>query len=418
MIKKGIILLLATLLCWPLYGQTTRMQLKQGLQQQETVPFQLISNLIIIPVQVNQSQPLYFIVDTGVKNTIITQLFSSDTLTLHTARKVEILGHGDGDPLEAYESLDNRLDIGRIYGDSMKINVMMQDIFQLSNQLGKRIHGIIGYDLLKDFAVLINYDKQRLRFFLPGNTNRWWLRWFYKELPLELYRQKPYVQIGVQIGPGEDTIQANMLIDTGSSESLWIFEHSHPGFYIPEKKKYIYLGKGLNGNIFGWRSRIARSFFGPYEITSPIVAFPDSNAIRYDALRTDRHGTIGADILHRFNIMIDYSNERLFIQRNGLFREPFRYNSTGMVLVASQPGIPLYSIGYIRESSPAETAGLQKGDQLISLNGQSATGKPLDEINKQLNAIRPGQRVRVEIMREGRIERVMFRAEAVIGNND
>ena len=36
------------------------------------IPFQLHSNLIIVPVRINESDTLYFILDTGVSNTIIT----------------------------------------------------------------------------------------------------------------------------------------------------------------------------------------------------------------------------------------------------------------------------------------------------------------------------------------------------------
>ncbi len=48
------------------------------------IPFQLHSNLIIVPVQINQSDTLYFILDTGVSNTIITDptLFVKSRLRL------------------------------------------------------------------------------------------------------------------------------------------------------------------------------------------------------------------------------------------------------------------------------------------------------------------------------------------------
>ena len=43
-----------------------------GNRQWTRIPFQLHSNLIIIPVQINGSDTLRFILDTGVSSTIIT----------------------------------------------------------------------------------------------------------------------------------------------------------------------------------------------------------------------------------------------------------------------------------------------------------------------------------------------------------
>src|SRR5690606_1669549 len=61
-----------------------------------TFPFKLVHNLIIIPVQINDSQPLNFILDSGVKNTLITRLNYSDSLSLNEAGRISIQGLGSG----------------------------------------------------------------------------------------------------------------------------------------------------------------------------------------------------------------------------------------------------------------------------------------------------------------------------------
>src|SRR3978361_1032011 len=63
------------------------------------IPFQLHSNLIIVPVRINESDTLQFILDTGVSNTIITDpsAFRKHPLTL--ARKVKLAGAGEGSSL-------------------------------------------------------------------------------------------------------------------------------------------------------------------------------------------------------------------------------------------------------------------------------------------------------------------------------
>ena len=69
-----------------------------------TIDFKSASNLIIIPVIINESDTLNFILDTGVRFPIITELPFVDKLNLNYMRPVEISGLGEGESLTAYRS--------------------------------------------------------------------------------------------------------------------------------------------------------------------------------------------------------------------------------------------------------------------------------------------------------------------------
>ena len=80
------------------------------------IPFQLHSNLIIVPVQINQSDTLYFILDTGVSNTIITDpdAFREKPLTL--TRKIKLSGAGGGGQSDCFYSHKQQSEYGRSQG--------------------------------------------------------------------------------------------------------------------------------------------------------------------------------------------------------------------------------------------------------------------------------------------------------------
>lgn len=411
-----LLLLLPFCLTGHLHAQQANMRIKKGPGDHATVSFEFVNNLIIIPVRINQSDPMYFILDSGVRNTMITRLFAEDTLNINEAEKVDIMGHGTGQALKAYRSTNNTVDIGRVHGENFSINVLLQDIFHLSSQLGKKVHGIIGYDLLRHFIVHVNYQSRQLKFYPRENFDKWWVRWFYDTYPIEVYNEKPYIKMWVQMRKDSPRVPVNMLIDTGSSETLWLFERTNSLLTIPERKEKLFIGRGLNGNIFGWRSRIFKLGIGGRELRDPIVAFPDTVSVRYDALREGRNGTIGADILHRFNLILDYSNKKIYMRRNSNFPRAFRHNTTGIVLYAEVPGLPIYKIRHVRQKSNASRSGLKRGDQIIRLNGKYAVEHSLEEMNKFLNKVEPGEKISLLIMREAVEKKVRFKAEDIIGS--
>jgi hypothetical protein len=74
-----------------------------------TIKFKSSSNLIIIPVTINESDTLNFILDTGVRYPIITELPFVNKLNLNYLMPVEIKGLGEGIELTAYRSANNTM---------------------------------------------------------------------------------------------------------------------------------------------------------------------------------------------------------------------------------------------------------------------------------------------------------------------
>lgn len=94
--------------------------------------FKLINNLIVIPVKINESDTLHFILDSGVQNMLITELSVGDKLQVNYLKEIELSGLGSGEKLMAYASPNNNFNISGIIGHHQDLLILKEDIFHLS----------------------------------------------------------------------------------------------------------------------------------------------------------------------------------------------------------------------------------------------------------------------------------------------
>ncbi|MBT8324968.1 MAG: PDZ domain-containing protein [Winogradskyella sp.] len=404
-----------------------------GAEKSKKVRFKLINNLIIVPVEVNGIN-LSFVLDTGVSKAILFNLVNTDSLKIKNVEVINLRGLGGDGAIEALKSKNNLFRFGNAINVNQDIFVVFDSSINFTPRLGVQVHGIIGYDLFKDFVVEINYSSKYIRlhkhgFYKPRKSKKW------QTIGLNLYNSKPYLDAEVVIDSVSKPVK--LLIDSGGSDALWLFEDEDSGI-MPNEDKFFddFLGKGLSGAVFGRRSKIETFKLGDYQLRDINVAFPDSLSINVARQYKDRSGSIAGNLLKRFNFFIDYKNERIELKKNGNFKAPFYYNNSGIVL--EQRGVrvvrekfrtnsydimrssqndtatnldaivtysislkPAYEIVELRESSNAKASGLMIGDVLASVNGKPAHQFSLQEIN-EIFYDKEGKRITLNIERDGK----------------
>lgn len=333
-------------------------------------PFKFINNLIIIPVIINDSDTLHFILDTGLSTTIMTELSMGDTLSLMYSRQVKLKGLGEGEPVDAIHSYGNIFYISGIKGINQDLLILLQNVFNLSSIFGTRVHGLMGYNIFRNFIVEIDYHHKIISFHNPEYYKPRRKRKRTITLPLTIHNTKPYL-VGTIILADNTEVPVKLLLDTGASHALWLDTKSHPGLKFPEKVADSYLGKGLSGDIYGKLGKIHGFSLGGFFFSSPIVAFPDSASVGNSSGLDDRNGSLGSEILRRFHVIIDYPNKQITFTPNNNFKNPFKLNRSGIDLEAPIPELPYYIISNIRKESPADRAGLKKGDELQYINNKN-----------------------------------------------
>ncbi|MFD2244877.1 aspartyl protease family protein [Pontibacter ruber] len=360
------------------------------------IPFKLVHNLIIIPLRINDSGELNFILDTGVKNTLITRLYYSDSLNLNEASKVTIQGLGSGYSIEALFSNGNNLFMNGIKGDNHQVYVLLEDVFNLSLRMGMPVHGIIGCDIFKNFIVKINYSNKVLTLYRPDTVLKKPKRG--EEYPLTIENDKAYLQAQVRQYNG-DPLDVKLVIDTGASHSLSLYLPSDQRLALPPKVMEAYLGRGLSGDISGKIGRINSFVLGRYELQDLPTSYPDEEAIKVALSLSNRNGNLGSEILKRFTVIFDYPHQRMTLIPNRKYKEPFHYNMAGFELSTPLPGTNFYVISYVVKDSPAQSIGVKAGDQLLNINGRDCKEYTLNEL-LELFESKPGRKLKMKLRRD------------------
>jgi hypothetical protein len=352
-----------------------------------------------------------------------------DSVGLKNIKSFYLYGLGGDGRIEALKSTQNIFKIGNARLQNKDLYVVYDQSINFTPRLGVLIHGIIGYDIFKDFIVEINYSSKFIRLYKRQTFHRELTKW--NRLDLELYNKKPYLK--TSIVNGGNKIYVKLLIDTGSGDALWLFKNYEQGIEPNQDKVFNdFLGKGLSGSIYGLRSKIEVFNFGTYRFENANVAYPDSMSIDTSMIYKGRNGSLGGDILKRFNYYIDYQGGQIFFRRNKNFKDPFTYNNSGIVIehngimfvkesiqlksqqrsteystVRIDPVVryitriqPVYQIVEVRPTSNAYKKGIRKGDVLIAVNNRLAYEYNLEDINKIFHD-RKGKTIRLRIKRNG-----------------
>ena len=416
--------------------------LQKGIQ--DKINFKFIHNLIVIPVEINGTE-LSFLLDTGISKPIIFNFYNlTEKLQINQTERIYLRGLGEGESVEALRSRSNIFKIGNAVNVNQDLYAIFDPDLNFAPQLGIPIHGIIGYDFLKDFVVEINYSKKHLKIFDPDNNNLKKCKKC-KSLPLEFHNNKPYILASIEtLGV---TKQVKLLIDSGGSDSLWLFEDKE--IAIPDKYFHDFLGRGLSGSVYGKRAKIDKLLIADFELKKVNVAFPDSTAIFLAKKIKDRNGSLGGEVLKRFKIVFDYPSNKITLRKNGFFKNPFYYNKSGITLehigvrvikeldrsfktlgfnkgskTLGSTSIFLYdsykfslasafTIVELRENSPAQKAGLQIGDVILSINNKEAHTYSLQKVT-QLFYGEDGKRIKLLIDRKGVQMKFQFKLESLL----
>jgi hypothetical protein len=380
--------------------ETLGLHFKSKNQKSVTLEFQLYNNLIIIPIQINDSEKLNFVLDTGVGYTLITEPSLLTQMKMNCLRKVKVSGSGTGSELQGCIVQAQNINIkGGIVSKNHNLIILEEDILHLSSYAGIKIHGLIGYDLFSRFVVKIDYMNQSLTLIRPD---------VYIHKPkkkeevfaMSIEQMKPYVQAEAIIRNQVNKLTSlKLILDTGAGHSLSLEAGTHPDIVVPEKNVPSYLGMTLNGSVEGAIGRIEKFKLGSFELPKVITSFPDSSSMRFLRNLGERHGNVGCGVLRRFHLTFDYPHNRLILRPNRSFKEPFEFNTSGLELSASGEDFKTYSIGSIRKGSPAEEAGLQRGDTIIAIDDSFANDLKMSEIYKILNK-KEGKRTALFVKRK------------------
>ncbi|MDO5655675.1 MAG: PDZ domain-containing protein [Flavobacteriaceae bacterium] len=363
--------------------------------------FTEVNNLIVIPAILNGDTHLNLILDTGSPYTLLIDFDYTNDISIKKGRQMTIGGLGQGFELQAYDSRFNHLKIAAATRDDTHLILILDSKLKLSKYLGMPVHGIIGFDIMKDFVVEIDYPAKQITFyqhnFFYEKKKRKISR--FEKIPLEFHQRKPYIR-GSIISENIQIDSARFLVDTGGWDAVWWFKNSKPNLQIPARHIADTLGISINGPVTGFRSKTDRFILHHFEFEKPTTSFPDSASLTNAVTFEGRNGSVGGEILRRFHVIFDYKNQNMFIRPNKNFKDDFYYNMSGIKLQKTYTLLPFLEIVYVRPGSPAYHAGIKPGDFVTSVNGNEIEEGELGWVNALFKS-KPGKKITISLLRNG-----------------
>lgn len=341
----------------PVVGATTR-----SVPTRAEFPMKWIGGLVVVQAD-DEGGPWNFLIDTGSSATLVSPEFAirrrsrqanpePGTVWLRDAAGIAI-------PVESV--LLDKVDFGP--ANFSNVRALVFDCSVISDHLGIRIDGVLGFNLFADARLTLDYPGRRI--VMSALNDEAPLRG--SVMPFTKQNGVPFIDATI----GSQSILA--LIDSGSDGSL----NLDPAgvdlrFAVPPRRGTL-IGT-LHGNhrqILGRLSDTLR--VGDFSLDMPI---------------TDLSGqltSIGGEILHHFEITFDQSTEQVAFYRpnaEAAIPSPAKMSSG----VSFSKVRAYWRVTAVAPNSPAAREGFNEGDLVIRINGEPVEDWDLNRYNELIDA--------------------------------
>lgn len=182
------------------------------------VGFNSQSNQVAVPIRIHD-RTLTFLVDTAVDPSVVDRKIASDLGLKRLGQSGSIEGVGN----ESTTAYPVKIPEFRIAGQRFgPVDALVLDMSRISAAFGGRLDGVLGYSLLKDHAVLIDYPRNEVFVYrgIPPNVPKGCRRSHRFPLRFRSEEDRLILVPGLLI----NGVEVPAMLDTGSSNGLRIEE--------------------------------------------------------------------------------------------------------------------------------------------------------------------------------------------------
>lgn len=260
----------------------------------------LAGSTILIPVRVNDSGPLWFILDTGANSCVLNHKAAED-LRLQPVSEIQGSGAGRGPvPFRSYRSQDVKFRIASALFQCD--HVLSVDLSNQPSIIGRRVDGILGSDFIAQFVIEVDYDRRLVWLHDP---ERFRYRGKGEVLPLTFERRLPYVEAQIAV-PGQLPSRRKLLVDSGSQDAV------DDDLLLKSTGR---LRKVTGGVGLGQTYEVSLGPLSVFQLGH--FTFKDVPSVAPGV------ALIGSEILRRFRTYYDYKRQRMILEPNRHLNDPF-----------------------------------------------------------------------------------------------
>jgi hypothetical protein len=325
------------------------------------IPFELSNNLILVQARVNDSGPLWFILDTGASSTVIDSQLAKAFRLKPSGRLVSTGGAGTA---TALTFRGNSLNLPNVEAVNLTIFGLPIDFF--SAPFGRRIGGVLGNDVLKKLVVEIDYAAQVINLYEPESYQ---YSGSGEVIPLTLEGDLPFVRARVELA-GRPVIGGKFELDSGSTGAVLFntpFVDRNRLLRSVSKSSQTRMG-GVGGSAVAFSGRLMAMSLGRFQLENSVARF--SRARRGDDASARYDGLIGGEIFRRFKVVFDLSRRRMILEPNAQFAEPYEVDMSGLDMATEGEDFSVVVVNEVEKDSPAAEAGIQGEDVITAIDGR------------------------------------------------
>jgi hypothetical protein len=401
MVLAGVILILGLSLM-----QCAKVQLDESTRNEgllASIPFRLYGNVTITELSVDESAPLNFIFDTGAGGTII---------NVSTAANLDIVGdetvsrEGATRMAEIVQSIDHTVYVEDISFQDVTLGIT--ELGHIEKRIGMQINGVVGWLILSQYAVRVNYDAMRIELY---DNERFKYDLGISSYPIEVKGTAIFTNVTTAFKSG-NIFTGKVLVDTGAGSTFYFNTPfiEENDLLVEMDIYYERVTQSIsNETAHVYTTMLANLSIGDYEIsTLPVtMAIAEAGASSWSGPM----GILGNSVLKRFNVFIDLQQEMMSLEPNRLYHDQFEVNCSGLELVTDD-AFQRVIINDVYTGSPAHEAGLKVDDEIVQINGANVSDFQLPQIISMLSE--DGEQVEILIDREGELRSYILKLQALI----
>lgn len=278
------------------------------------IPFELVNNQIYLKVRFEDSPPLTFIVDTGASiNVLSLKLAQKFGLSLQPSGKMGGVGANQPDAFFATDKYSFGLQ-GITLTDQKLIATSLDLLPECSEGVAeslKTFDGVLGKGFFDSFVVKIDYNKKQIDLYDPQLFK---YKGKGKIIPLELDNGMTIIRAKIKNDKNKTAI-ARLIVDTGAGgDSLLTLnrQFAEDNRILPTAEKLTPANEcGIGGAAEGISAEgnVKSVKIGDFELTNARTYF------RGKSISKDYDGLLGAAALRKFNVIFDYSHNRMILEK-------------------------------------------------------------------------------------------------------
>ena len=271
-----------------------------------TLKFRDANGWIIVPGRINDSPPIDFVLDTGASMLAILASAKTDALGLDMS-SAKHLG-AEGDVATPFGAAQRNLDIDfgpvTLVGQTA-LAVPLDTVLCKDGMKEPPFQGVVGHELFHRYVVEVNYDRGEVVLHDPETYE---YEGDGRIVHADIDGRQPFIEADVT-APDGATYQARMHVDSGAGITASLFPQTNEKIVVPKDGKptaACFVG-GEATYVTG--TSVDMSFAG-----SPGVSVPVQYSTGKEVIDTGQNGRLGAQFLRRYNVVFDYSRERMILE--------------------------------------------------------------------------------------------------------